>query len=115
MLTATVCLAMAIYHEARGEPLIGKQAVAEVVINRSEQQSTTICKVVFAPKQFSWSSRYKLPPPDTPLWQDCLSIARHSLIVQSNHTHGATFFNAKSLGVRFNKQHKATIGGHVFF
>jgi len=115
MLTATVCLAMAIYYEARGEPLIGKQAVAEVVLNRAETSSTPICKVVFAPHQFSWSSRHKLPPPDTPLWRDCISIAKHSLIVQSNHTHGATFFNTKSIGVRFNKQRKATIGNHVFY
>jgi len=113
MLTSTLCLAMAIYHEARGESLIGRQAVAEVVINRAEDSS--ICKVVFAPNQFSWSRRHKLPPPDSNTWQECLSIAKHSLIVKSNHTHGATFFNTKSIGVRFNKERKATIGGHVFF
>jgi N-acetylmuramoyl-L-alanine amidase len=115
MLTSTLCLAMAIYHEARGESLIGRQAIAEVVLNRSEQTSTPICKVVFAPHQFSWSNRHKLPPKDSNTWQECLSIAKHSLIVKSNHTKGATYFNTRSIGVRFNKERKATIGGHVFF
>lgn len=42
-----VCLAKAIYHEARGEPLAGQIAVAEVVLNRvdSRQYPGTVCGV----------------------------------------------------------------------
>jgi spore germination cell wall hydrolase CwlJ-like protein len=41
------CLAAAIYHEARGEPLAGQIAVAEVVLNRvdSRQYPGTVCGV----------------------------------------------------------------------
>ena len=106
---------MAIYYEARGEPLLGKQAVAEVVLNRAEERNLSICKVVFEPHQFSWSSKHKHPPPDSQTWQDCLSIAKHQLHTQSNHTRGSTYFNTKRIGIRFGKKHKATIGNHVFF
>ena len=31
---AELCLALAVYHEARGEELVGQKAVAEVVMTR---------------------------------------------------------------------------------
>jgi spore germination cell wall hydrolase CwlJ-like protein len=42
------CLANNIYHEARGEPLVGQQAVAFVTLNRVEsvRYPDTICDVV---------------------------------------------------------------------
>jgi spore germination cell wall hydrolase CwlJ-like protein len=44
-----MCLAQAIYHEARGESVDGQMAVANVIINRafSKKYPTTICGVVF--------------------------------------------------------------------
>ena len=44
-----LCLAQAIYHEARGEPEAGQWAVAEVVLNRvaSARYPASICGVVF--------------------------------------------------------------------
>ena len=44
-----LCLAQAIYHEARGESQEGQLAVANVIINRamSKKYPTTICGVVF--------------------------------------------------------------------
>lgn len=52
-----VCLAQAVYHEARGEPLEGQLAVANVIINRrdSDKWKDTICGVVYQPKQFSFT------------------------------------------------------------
>jgi len=44
-----LCLAQAIYHEARGETVDGQMAVANVIINRafSKKYPSTICGVVF--------------------------------------------------------------------
>ncbi|RYE87044.1 MAG: hypothetical protein EOP19_05315 [Hyphomicrobiales bacterium] len=44
-----LCLAQAIYHEARGESADGQMAVANVIINRafSKKYPSTICGVVF--------------------------------------------------------------------
>ena len=46
------CLAEAIYFEARGEPLAGQQAVAQVVINRLKNPAypKTVCGVVYQNK-----------------------------------------------------------------
>ena len=43
------CLAAAIYFEARGEPVAGQKAVAQVVLNRtrSERYPDTVCGVVY--------------------------------------------------------------------
>ena len=57
------CLATAIYHESRGEPLSGQIAVAEVILNRveSRQYPNTICGVTMQGKgsgracQFSYA------------------------------------------------------------
>ena len=48
MTTALSCLAAAIYFEARGEPVIGQIAVAQVVLNRVEDRRwpSTVCEVV---------------------------------------------------------------------
>ncbi len=44
-----VCMALALYHEARGEPLTGQVGVALAVLNRaaSPVYPSTICDVVF--------------------------------------------------------------------
>lgn len=53
----TGCLAHAIYHEARGEPLMGRIAVAQVIVNRvkSAAYPDTICKVVY--QNARWRNR----------------------------------------------------------
>jgi len=53
---AVMCLALAIYHEARGEPLVGQMAVAEVVMNRvaHPRWANEVCKVVKRRSQFSF-------------------------------------------------------------
>ncbi len=45
----TRCLALAIYHEARGEPQQGQNAVGRVILNRtaSRYYPDTVCGVVF--------------------------------------------------------------------
>jgi spore germination cell wall hydrolase CwlJ-like protein len=49
MLYEIMCLAMAIYHEARGEPIAGQYAVAQVVMNRvhDPRYPSDACSVVY--------------------------------------------------------------------
>ena len=56
-MTPLFCLAMAVFFEARDQPLAGQQAVAEVVMNRVESTRfpDTVCDVVFQHKQFSFT------------------------------------------------------------
>ena len=48
MMSAIACLATAIYFEARGEPMVGQVAVAQVIVNRvyDERFPDTVCDVV---------------------------------------------------------------------
>lgn len=52
-----LCLATAIFFEARNQHIDGQMAVAEVIINRVESPKwpNTICEVVNQPKQFSFT------------------------------------------------------------
>lgn len=57
-MTALMCLAVAIYFEARGEPIDGQYAVGEVIMNRvnSDDYPDTVCDVVFEEDQFSFTT-----------------------------------------------------------
>ena len=69
MLFSVVCLAQALYYEARSESIAGKLMVAEVIYNRMEDGNfpTTVCEVVYQEDQFTWSDN---PPPikEAKLW-----------------------------------------------
>jgi len=54
------CLATNIYHEARGEPLPGKYAVAIVTLNRvkSADHPNDVCRVVYHQKWNDKNKRY---------------------------------------------------------
>jgi spore germination cell wall hydrolase CwlJ-like protein len=73
------CLAMNIYHEGRGESSQGQAAIAAVTMNRvhSKRYPNTVCKVVWQPKQFSWT---RIAPrhfviKDQNAWEESLIIA----------------------------------------
>ena len=74
------CLAKAVYFEARGEPLEGQLAVAQVVMNRaaSGRYPGTLCEVVTQPWQFSFIDKGRFPTPDfsSPSWRKAVAVAR---------------------------------------
>ncbi|HYU96535.1 MAG TPA: cell wall hydrolase, partial [Sphingomicrobium sp.] len=74
------CLANAVYFEARGEPLRGQLAVAEVVMNRaaSGRYPASLCGVVAQPAQFSFVRRGRMPRADraSEAWRRAVGVAR---------------------------------------
>lgn len=74
------CLAKNIYHEAGVESTSGKIAVAQVTVNRlkSGNWGNSVCKVVYAKSQFSWtlSKKLKNEKPKGELWKASLEIAK---------------------------------------
>jgi len=74
-----LCLAKAVYFEARSESLEGQLAVAEVVLNRAASgvYPPTICAVVTQHAQFSFVHAGRLPEPDTSsdCWHKALAVA----------------------------------------
>jgi spore germination cell wall hydrolase CwlJ-like protein len=91
-----LCLALAMYHEARGESEAERLAVAEVVYNRAVHTDSTICGTVWADNgsQFQWvKSSDTIVPRELGIWQavqfSALRFARHR---PADSTHGATNF-----------------------
>ena len=74
------CLANAVYFEARGEPLRGQLAVAEVVMNRaaSGRFPASLCAVVVQPAQFSFVRHGRIPQADhaSEAWRRAVGVAR---------------------------------------
>jgi N-acetylmuramoyl-L-alanine amidase len=77
MITAGIlCLALNIYHEARGEIVDGQMAVAQVTLNRTldPRWPDNICDVVYDDSQFSWTRNIR-PVDDWDAFQLALNIA----------------------------------------
>lgn len=117
------CLASAVYFEARGEPLKGQLAVADVVLNRvaSERYPDTICEVVEQPMQFSFvNATGRIPGADrsSEAWSKAVAIARIALAgtaraVDSDVLWYHADYVSPSWGRRLARQDR--IGLHIFY
>ena len=114
------CLAKNIYHEARGEPFHGQVAVALVTVNRvaSGLFQDTICKVVYAHTQFSWTLDKNKKVRDSKAWASAVEIATAVLsrqIHQPDFT--AVYFHTKQVLPKWAKTKTITarIGNHIFY
>ena len=116
------CLAGAVYFEARGEPLSGQLAVAQVIINRAEDGRfpRSYCGVVAQPGQFSFMRGSRMPAAreSSPAWGRAVAIARiaHQGLWESE-AGNAVFFHARyvSPGWSRTKTRLAQIDTHIFY
>lgn len=125
MLSAVTCLSLAIYHEARGEPIQGQLAVGQVVLNRvaSRDYPDTVCDVVTQQKQFSFldnSTPYDMVQnvTDHMSWSKAEYVAK--ALIQGHEYHlSATHYHAKRVRPYWVNSPKVnyitTIGNHVFY
>jgi hypothetical protein len=116
------CLAGAVYFEARGEPLAGQLAVAQVIINRSEDNRfpASYCGVVRQKGQFSFMRGTRMPQVRTgsAAWGRAVAIAQiaHQGMWQSE-AGDAVFFHARYVrpGWSQRKTKLAQIDTHIFY
>lgn len=116
------CLAGAVYFEARGEPLTGQLAVAQVVINRSESRQfpASYCGVVYQRSQFSFVKNGRMPSirQGSSSWQRAKAIARiaHQGMWESE-ADDSLYFHANYVRPSWSrsKQARATISTHIFY
>ena len=111
--------------EARGETLLGQQAVAHVILNRAEKKGSGLANVCLARWQFScWNEGdpnraliEKLTPAD-PAYQDAMYVMLGALRGHlSDPTAGSRHYHTPSVSPSWaaGKTAVAHIGGHLFF
>lgn len=122
-----ICLATAIYYEARSESLQGQLAVAEVIANRvaDHRYPNTICDVVYQGSrrnigcQFTFTCDGALArKPKGVRWQRAKSVAAHVVLeINEELTNGATHYHADYVDPIWNAGLVRTdkIGTHIFY
>ena len=132
MTTAVICLAMAIYFEARSEPIAGQAMVAFTILNRvgSNDYPADICSVVQqGPRhasgqmvkdrcQFSfWCDHKPELVEDWSAWHRAVRLARWSLLQPFDFSEGATHYHTTDVKPDWLALVEPTvaIGNHRFY
>ena len=136
MISAITCMAVAIYFEARSEPIAGQLAVANVVNNRvaSKHYPNTVCDVITQGPTYHGSSLpvkhrcqfsfYCDGKPekitDTDAWRTAMRIATAARDTSSqliDVSEGATHYHTTDVspGWRYTLRVTVQLGRHVFY
>ena len=117
----TECLATSVYFEAKGEPLEGQLAVAEVIRNRAASGGrfpSSVCGVVMQKGQFHFVRNGGFPPvvKSGRAWREAVAVARIATEDSwDSRASKALFFHATRVSPGWNKTRVATLGNHVFY
>lgn len=124
------CLAENVYFEARGEPMDGQYAVAEVTLNRvaSGYFPDTVCEVVHETRwdpsrkrqvaAFSWTDLGPMRRPRGDAWDQAVAAATAAYDgVRTPQVPGALYYHATYIDPYWAKTKTpiATIGNHAFY
>jgi hypothetical protein len=121
------CLAEAIYHEARGEPIEGQIAVAEVILNRrdSGEYPDSVCGVVQQGTGEKWMCQFSYfcdgvsdAIRDEDAWNEVGRVARVMLDGAPRElTDGAQFYHTRAVDPYWADEfyRTAEIGAHMFY
>jgi hypothetical protein len=121
------CLATAIYYEAGREPIEGREAVAEVILNRRAHAGfpKSVCGVVYQGSQRRTGCQFTFTcdgstarAPDPRLYEEARSVARRALDGSTTkRLSGALNYHASyvSPGWRRSLTQTAEIGLHIFY
>jgi hypothetical protein len=125
--TALQCLTQAVYYEAASEPLQGRRAVAQVVLNRMRHPAypKSVCGVVYQGSQrrtgcqFSFTCDGSLMrTPSVGLWREAQAVARAALTGYVESSVGtATHYHADYVLPKwaFNLGKVNQLGRHIFY
>jgi N-acetylmuramoyl-L-alanine amidase len=127
------CLALNVYHEARGERKAGQYAVAEVTMNRvaSKHYPNTVCEVVYQggwdrvhkryAGAFSWTELDTVTgvKPEHKMWVKAKQVAVNVYAGDYKlRVKGALFYHARYIKKPYWAKRKiavARIGRHIFY
>jgi spore germination cell wall hydrolase CwlJ-like protein len=122
-----MCIAQAVYFEARGEPLVGQVAIAEVILNRivDARYPDTACEVVYQNQhrrhkcQFSFACDGQSDRPrNTQSWEKALKIV--ALVMEGERSgiaKRATHYHASYVNPRWSAHLSklGQVGSHIFY
>ena len=128
------CLVANIFFEARGETKEGMKAVAAVTMNRvaSSKYPNDVCKVVFQPKQFSWTHQQTKGNIQKVMKGDVLHLNEgdfEAYLLAARVAHialkgklksrikGALWYHADYVNPKWNRKMllQAKVGSHLFY
>jgi N-acetylmuramoyl-L-alanine amidase len=125
-----LCLALNVWHEARGSSDQAQLAVAHVTLNRARvdrdtrgaarAHDTSICAVVYAPRQMSWTllivGARRIPPPTSASWIKAQHLAQEAL-TSPDFTGGSLWYHRHDITPwwSWNKLMTGRWGDHVFY
>jgi spore germination cell wall hydrolase CwlJ-like protein len=125
--TALRCLTQAVYYEAANEPLQGRRAVAQVVLNRMRHPAypNSVCSVVYQGIERGWGCQFSfvcdgalLRAPSPSLWREAHGIALAALSGYVEPSVGtATHYHADYVLPKwaFNLGKITQLGRHIFY
>jgi len=116
------CIAVAVYHEARGETLEGQLAVARVIMNRaaSGRYPGTWCGVVKQPWQFSFVRNGYMPGVDegSTAWHNALGVTRIAINnAVPSLSDDVLWYHANYVAPSWGRRltRVSQIGAHIFY
>ena len=124
---ARQCLAEAIYHEARGQSVMGRLAVSDVILHRVEDPRfpSTVCGVVYQGHKRGWGCQFSFicagvvgQEKEQGAWDDALALSQLILEGFTPPVTGfATYYHADYIRPRWASAfvQTKTIDDHVFY
>jgi len=111
---AAMCMALTIYHEARGEPLAGQAAVGYVLYRRADFDQDLVCHETYRRNQFEWTKNPKKVTMQQlePYVILSAKILNHEI---RDGSRGAEFFHNINMPNPWGMKPKITINNHVFY
>lgn len=119
MISTLTCMAVAIYFEARGEPIDGQMLVAETIINRvaDERWPDNACDVIKQPNQFSFYSDGRSDRPrNLEAYTTAVLVAQQAL--EGDHMYSnALYYHTLDVKPvwRHDLQPIGVVGEHIFY
>ena len=135
MIDPLICMATAIYFEARSEPIVGQIAVANVVMNRvmDHRYPDDICSVIKQGPTYSWKQDYPVRDkcqfsfycdgktdvvPNNKVWEVSIMVAYGVMTFRTyDVTEGATHYHATYVYPDWaeSKEKTVQINNHIFY
>ena len=124
---ALVCLALNVYHEARGEPVAGREAVASVVLNMARDPGfpSDVCAVVRQGGErrhrcqfWWWCDGRADEAADRRAWGRAVEVAERAIAGKvPDATCGAVFYHTLDVSPYWMSSFHETvrIGRHIFY